>query len=296
MRHHPVRAALACACALAAAPLVVHAAAVQVAASSQATILVTVLAPSKAPITDLTAKDFKVTDGSQSVEVAAAEHATQPLSIELVVDNAQPPMGVNPPTRDLRSALQAFAKAVRAGNPDAKIGMFTVGGAATPVVPLTGSPADFDNAINHIAPTPQSGGAVLEGLVDAARALGAEPAPRRAIVSIDFSSPDEASDTVLQNIETAVFQSGASLWAISVSGPNTAETPSRDAVLNELPRLSGGQRAAILGSIGLQNQLKVIANSLLSQYMLRIPRPSGDVKALKIETSKGKALISSFVQ
>jgi hypothetical protein len=295
MRHHPVRA-LALACAIAAMPLAVHGAATQVVASSQATLLVTVLASSKAPITDLTAKDFKVTDGGQAIQVTAAERATDPLSIEVVVDNAQPPMGVTAPTRDLRSALQTFAKAIRAGNPEAKIGMFTAGGAATPVVPLGGSAADFDNGVNHIAPSPQSGGEILEGLVDAARALGAEPAPRRAIVSIDFSSPDEASDTVLRNIETAVFQSGASVWAVSVSGSNTTETPSRDAVLNEAPKMSGGQRETIVGSTGLQNQLKVIANSLLSQYALQIPRPAGDVKALKIEVPKGKVYVASFVR
>lgn len=296
MRHHLTRAGLACVCALAALPLAVHATGPQRIASAQATVLVTVLAPPKAPITDLTAKDFKVTDAGQPVEVAAAAHATEPLSIELIVDNAQPPMGVTPPTRDLRSAVQGFAKAIRAGNPDAKIGMFTVGGAATPVVPLAGSAADFDKAVNHIAPSPQSGGAILEGLVDASHALGAEPAPRRAIVSIDFSSPDEASDMVLQSIETAMFQSGATLWAVSVSGSNTSETPSRDAVLNEATRMTGGERQTIVGSTGLQNQLKAIANSLLSQYALQVARPAGDIKALKVETSKGKALVSSFVQ
>lgn len=295
MRHHSIRTAVACACVLAAAPLILRAAG-QTIASSHATVFVTVLASAKAPVTDLAAKDFKVKDGSQTVEVATAEHATSPLSIELLVDNAQPPMGVTPPTRDLRSAVQAFAKAIRAGNPDAKIGMFTVGGASTPVVPLAGSVADFDNAINHLAPSPQSGGAILEGMVDAAHALGSEPAPRRAIVSIDFSSPDEASDTVLQGIEGAVFQSGATVWAVSVSGSNTSETPSRDAVLNEATRMTGGERETIVGSIGLQNQLKSIANSLLSQYELQIARPAGDIKALTVTVPKGKALVSSFTR
>lgn len=295
MLRHPVLGAFACASVVTAAPIILQASG-QIVASSQATILVTVLASSKAPITDLTAKDFKVTDGSRSIEVAAATHPAEPLSIELLVDNAQSPIGVTPPTRDLRSGVQAFAKAIRAGNPDAKIGMFTVGGAATPVVPLAGSAADFDNAVNHIAPTPQSGGAILEGLVDASHALAAETTPRRAIVSIDFSSPDEASDEVLQGIESAVFQSGATVWAVSVSGSNTSETPSRDAVLNELTRMSGGERQTIVGSIGLQNQLKAIANSLLSQYELQIARPAGDIKALKVEVPKGKALVSSFVR
>jgi hypothetical protein len=256
------------------------------------TVLVTVLAP-KAPVTDLTAKDFKITAGGAPIEVTAADHATDPLWIEILADNAQPPIGVTAPTRDLRSALQAFAKAIRAGNPDAKIGLFTVGGPATEVVKNTASASDLDNAINHVAPGPSTNGSVLEGLVVAARALMTADAPRRAIVSIDFASPDEASDAVLQNIETSVFQSGATVWAVSVAG-TTPETPSRDAVLNDLAKATGGQRETINASSALQYQLKVIANSLLSQYVVRLGQSVADVKSLKIETPKGKAFVSNF--
>lgn len=292
MRSHSLYLSLALACVLSAMSIL-HTAA-QVVAGPQA-VFVSVLAPAKAPVTDLTAKDFKVQNGSQTVEVASAEHATTPLSIELIVENTQPPMGVTPPTRDLRTSLQSFVKAIRAGNPDAQIGMFTDAGASVPAVAVSASAADLDKAIDHLAPSPQTAGVLLESLVDASRALQKVSAPRRAIVTVDFASPDPTSDTVLQTIESAVFQSGATLWSVSVSG-TTPETPSRDAVLNALTKATGGQRETIVGSTGLQNQLKVIANSLLSQYRLQLARPAADVKALKIVTPKGKALVSSFVQ
>ena len=294
MRHQSLRACLALACVGAAVPLIVPVAASQVVASSQVSLLVTVLAP-KAPVTDLTAKDFNVRDGGQIVEVTAADHTTTPLSIELIVENTQPPMGVTPPTRDLRTSLQAFVKTIRAGSPDVQIGMFTDAGASVPAVNVGAPAADLDKAIDHLAPSPQTAGVLLESLVDASHALAKVPAPRRAIVTVDFAAPDPTSDTVLQSIESAVFQSGATLWSVSVSG-TTAETPSRDAVLNALTVASGGHREAIVGSTGLQSQLKTIANSLMSQYTLRFARPAGDLKALKIETPKGKALVSSFMQ
>jgi hypothetical protein len=77
-----------------------------------------------------------------------------------------------------------------------------------------------------------------------------------------------------------------------------AETASRDAILNAIGPRSGGERIAIGSATGLQNQLKAVANSLLSQYVLQVPGlTTVDVKELKIDTDRGaKATPTSFVQ
>lgn len=259
------------------------------------TILVTILASPKGPVTDLTAKDFKVQDGSKSVGVTSAQHATSPLAVELIVENTQPTIGFMPPTRDLRAGLEAFVKAIRAGNQNAQIGMFTDAGAAQPVVDVTASAEDLDKAINRLAPAPQSAGVLLEALVNASHALAKAETPRRAIVTVDFAAPDPTSDEIVQSVESAVFQSGATLWSVSVAGTNP-ETPARDAVLSALTKATGGERESINESLGLQNQLKAIANSLVSQYTLHLAQGVDDIKALKIDAPKGKVLVSSVVQ
>lgn len=281
--------------ALFAAPCLLAVGAAQQVIQGAPTILVTVLAPAKGPVTDLTAKDFKVLDGGQPVGIATAQRATLPLSVELIVENTQPTIGFMPPTRDLRAGLQAFVKAIRSGEPNAQIGMFTDAGSAVPVVDLAAPPADLDKAISRLAPSMQTSGVLLEAISDAGHALAKASGPRRAIVTVDFASPDETSDEVVQGIESAVFQVGASLWSISVAG-TTPETPARDAVLNALTVASGGERQSINESLGLPDQLKAFANSLLSQYTLHFSQGVGDVKALKITTPKGKALVSNFIQ
>lgn len=262
-------------------------------ASGPVTLLVTVAVTAKGPVTDLTAKDFKVTDGKRVLDVAAAEHVTTPLSVLLIVENTQPPMGAAPRTRELRTSLQSFVNVIRAGSADSTIGLFTDAGASVPVVAVTAPPADLDNAINQVTPARGSQGALVEALGEAAKVLREVPAQRRAIVTMDFSSPDPTGQSVLATIYETVVRSHASLWSVSVGGTGAAETPSRNMVLDDLTAATGGERKMIVGASGLESQLKAIANSLLSQYTVHVAVPTGDPKALKIETPKGKAFVSS---
>ncbi|MGH9409244.1 MAG: hypothetical protein ACRD1V_07300 [Vicinamibacterales bacterium] len=294
MSAHSTRRIVTGGCLAAAALLVVPLGASQTAAGAQASLLVTVLASAKAPVADLTASDFKVHDGNQSIAVASAEHVTTPLAIELIVENTLPPMSAAPRTRELRTSLRAFVDAIRAGNADAKIGVFTDAPATVPVVGLNAPPADLDTSITNLTPAHLQSGTLLEALVDAGHALAEAPARRRAIVAIDFASPDPTPRAVVLNIEGAVFGSRATVWSVSVVA-GSPETPQRDEMLDGLTKDSGGHRQAIVGASGLQNQLKAIANSLLSQYQIQIARPAGDLKLLKIETSKGKVMISPLV-
>lgn len=258
-------------------------------------LLVTVLAAAKAPASDLTPKDFKVLDGNETIEVTAAQHETSPLSIELIVENTLGPTESAPPTYQLRTSLRAFANAIRAGSADAKIGLFTDAGAAVPMIDLNGSPADLNNFIANFAPVHQGSGALLEALLAAAHTLAEVPASRsrRAIVTVDFAAPDPTTRSEVLNIERAVIQSGATLWSVSVAGMRP-ETPQREVMLDGLTKDTGGHRQSIVGASGLENQLKVVANSLLSQYTIQIARAPRDMRSLKIETPKGKALVAGF--
>ncbi|HEY3886866.1 MAG TPA: hypothetical protein VGL62_16745, partial [Vicinamibacterales bacterium] len=263
-------------------------------AGDQLTLLVTVVAPAKAPVTDLTAKDFKVQDGKQYVDVAAAKHATAPLSIVVVVENTRPAMGAAPRTRELRTSLRSFVDVIRAGSADAKIGLFSDSPASVPLVDLNASPADLDDVISQLTPS-QAAGALVEAVGEAAKVLSEVTAPRRAIVTMDLSAPDPTAPTVLHSIESTVFQSHAMLWCVSVSG-SVPETPSRSVILDYLTSATGGERKMIVGASGLENQMKAIANSLLSQYTLQIAQLPSDLKSLKIETPKGKALVAGIVR
>jgi hypothetical protein len=254
--------------------------------------LITVVTNASGPATNLTAKDFTVHSGKQALQVTAADHATQPLSIELLVDNSQP-QGMAGAMADLRIGLDTFVKVIRAGESDAQIGMYTFAGQAIPMVKLNAPAPDLDQAISHLFLIQEPSGALLEAIEDASRDLGERPAPRRAIVSVDFASAEATPDTAVPGVGPAVARCGASVWAVSVADL-TRESQKREVVLGAVIPRSGGLRISIVRSSGLPSQLKAIASSLLSQYAIQFARPAGELEELKIETPKGRALATMF--
>lgn len=258
-------------------------------------VLVTVLSKATEPARDLTAGDFTVHAGKQVLQVIAAERATQPLSIELLVDNSQP-QGMARALGDLRVALDHFVQAIRAYEPDAQIGMYTFSPQSIPVVRLNAPSTDLDQAISHLFLLQQLAGALLEAIEDASRDLAERPAPRRAIVAVDFASVEATPDTAVSGVDKALYQSGATLWAVSVADV-VRESRKRDLLLRTGTQNTGGLRTSIVQSSGLPDHLKAIANSLLSQYMIQFVRPSGDLpERLKIDTPKGEALLTVFAR
>ena len=257
-------------------------------------VLVTVVTKADGPAADLTAKDFTIHAGKQALKVTAAERATQPLSIELLVDNSQP-QGMAGAMSDLRIGLDNFVRTIRAGESDAQIGMYNFAGQAIPVVKLNAPAADLDQAISHLFLIQQPAGPLLEAIEDASRDLAERPAPRRAIVSINFASAESTPDTAVPGVETAVSRCGATVWAVSVADVSP-ESQTREAVLRAVTHRSGGLQISMVRSSGLPDQLKAIANSLLSQYTIQFARQSGALAELQIQTPKGKALPTMFAR
>jgi len=272
-------------------------------AQKQATIFVTVVAPSSGPVAGLTAKDFVVQGGK--AEVKDVVHADEPLAVEILVDVSRPPVGVTPPIQDLRTALQSFVQKLRSAESSARIGLTQVSNAAVPAVTLGAPATELDKAIGTIAPGPDmSGSAVMmEGLQDASHTLAEEPAPRRAVVSVDFGSSDSFPDTRVNGLAKDVFKTGVSVWAISVrpavgqtatNGSTDALYNVRDNAYNSIIKTNGGLRMTIVAATGLKEQLQIVANSLLSQYELTIAGvDAAHARDLKIATSGGAKVIPS---
>jgi hypothetical protein len=210
----------------------------------------------------------------------------------LIAENTEREVSAAPRTQELRASLHAFVKTIRAGTADTQIGLFTDAGASVPVIDLKASAADLDDGIDRLTTTKQRSGALIEALAHAADVLRDVPGRRRAIVTVDFSAPDLAPLRAVETVGTAVLRSSATLWSVSVGG-TTPGALSRDAVLNTVPSATGGARTMMVGPAGIENQLRAIANSLLSQYTVRFVAPSGSPKSLRIQTPKGEALFAS---
>ena len=132
---------------------------------------------------------------------------------------------------------------------------------------------------------------MLEGVVIAAKRIAERPAPRRAIVCIGIGT---AEGTALQPKEVGdlVRKSGATLWVVSVQASTDAALTNRDTVWTRVTEDTGGLRQNVVQATRLDGRLRVVANSLLSQYMLKMVRKKdGAVKAFKGKTPGGAQVL-----
>jgi hypothetical protein len=263
----------------------------------QKSALVTVVAEAGAPLRALKAADFIVKEDGKKAEVLDATLSDDPLSIAFLIDTTQPPMGVVPPTQELRAAALTFVKTVHAVSPDAQIALGEFAGASVTTVDFTSKDADLATAISRLFPNQQSIAVLLEALNDAGKKLAARPAPRRAIVSVDFNSPEGSADRMVQQAAESITKSGATLWAVSVRG-NAVPTPNREEVLNKMTKANGGKRFSSVDASGLEAMLKTVGASLTSQYVVTFTRQGdGSPKSTTFETTSGpKVLLTPFMR
>jgi len=265
-------------------------AALAAAAPAQKLAMVTVVTDDARPASGLTPADFLVTEEKDRLEVVEAVPAKDPLSVVLVVDTALPADGAAA-TPEMRKALGSFVAAVLAAEPAAQIALYQVSNAARPVQDFTSNRGDLDAAIKLIASGTDSESAMLEGVVTAARVVGARPAPRRAIVCVGIGTA-EGTSLIPKQVGDKVLQSGATLWVVSVQSAGDAPLTSRDTVWTRATADSGGMRHNVVQATRLESRLQAVANSLLSQYFLKFVRNrDGAVKGLKAQTAQGAQVL-----
>ena len=272
---------------------------------TQKSALVTVVSESGAAIKDLTAKDFVVREDNSTREVVGAELASESLFISLLIDTSQPPSGTPPSlTQDLRAAVTSFIKEVQKVTPEAQFSVAEFAGASVTTLDFTSKPEALEKTVMHLYPSQQGGAVLLESLTDASRKLSDKSTPRRAIVSIDFNSPEGSAEQSMKKVAEEVRKSGATVWAVSVRDATvpirdvSASAPPREAVLNAVTQQSGGLRLTTINSTGLEGALRKVANSLTSQYTVTFMRPgNGSPKSVRIETTKGtKVLLTPWMR
>lgn len=273
-----------------AALCVTLAAVAAIGAANEKLVLVTVVADESGAAAGLTPADFTIKEDKDTVQVAEAVPAKDPLSVVLVVDTSVPE-GMAASTPELRRALTSFVATVQKAEPNAQIAVYQVSNAATPVTDFTSSRDALDKGIGVIASGNPAGSAMLEGVVTAAKRLGAMPAPRRAIVCVGIGTA-EGSGYQPKTVGDAVRKSGATLWVVSVQRASDPSMTSRDVVWDRATADSGGLRQNAVQASRIGATLTTVANSLLSQYTLKIVRKKdGAVKQLKGQTTKGAPVL-----
>lgn len=284
------RAKIASVWGVAVAATALAAAVAAAAARDEKLALVTVVADASKPANTLTPADFKITEDGGTVEVVEAVPARDPLSIVLLVDTALPDDG-SAVTPELRRALKSFVGAIHAGDPSAQIALYQVANAAVPVKEFTAARADLEAGIDLLASGTPAGSKMLEGVVLASRQVGARPAPRRAIVCVSIGTTDGTSLNP-KDVFDALGKSGATLWVVSVQSARDKSMTNRDQVWARGTEQMGGVRHNVVQATRLDVPLQSVANSLLSQYFLKMARTrDGALKGFKGTTSSGSSVL-----
>jgi hypothetical protein len=186
-------------------------------------------------------------------------------------------------------------KTIRTANADSRIALLEFAGAPAVRTDFSATPADLDAAIGRLFPNQHAGAVLLDALDNAGARLAKQPPPRRAVVSVDFNSPEFSAEKSMKPTMESLHKAGATVWAVTVRGTSVT-TPIRETVLSEAAKASGGQRLSTIDASGLEAVMKTIANCLSSQYVITFVRSGGRPKVMRVETTRGvKVLVSPFV-
>jgi hypothetical protein len=276
------------------------------AAQSKRSIVVAVLDHAGAPVKDVSAADLAVQEDGAMREVVEVKPDTDPMTIAVLVDNAKPTMGKEAPTREMRAALTAFVQKVQQASPDSAIGLWECSGAGVMIQKPTTKTDDLTKRISRMVPGQQSGGVMLEALVDASKEVSKKGTnPRRVVVAVSLDSP-EMSTMLPQDVAKVMQKAGVNFWAVSIASYADANTSAqgnsgtREIILSNITAASGGAKFTGVTPISLDQQLAKVADALLAQQFVTYARPAdapATITNVQAASKKGlKALTAPWVQ
>lgn len=236
-------------------------------------------------VDNLDPSDLEIKEGGKLVTVDSAGRATEPLQIDLIVDDNG--------TGLFRAPLARFVQQMEGR---AVMALRSVVGQTMKLVEFT---PNVDSLLRGIAtlnarPETADGGQLLEGISEAALELRKGAARRPIIIALTVGGQEHStvsSDFVLDQLR----RSGATLHVFSVAGSalrgSVAVRAPRDLlqenmhlnrVLGDGPKQSGGRHQQIVASAGALLGLQGLASELASQYRITYRLPAGAKRSEKL--------------
>jgi hypothetical protein len=268
-------------------------------AGGNKTVYVAALDADKKPVAGLSKDSLGVREDGTDRTVVDLKPATDPLDVILMIDTSQTSTAS---IADLRAGLQSFADILFAGSAPVSMSIMNVAAADVMVATNKTTAADADKVLTKTFADRAGQAAILEGLVDASKALAKAPSQRRAIVVVNMDGVPEFSTTPGQKVIQAIVASGASVWAVTYQNAatmslmgNTAGSGAgaaaqggaqggvgtgnngeiRDVLLASVPEGTGGLRTLITVPSALRTTIPQVAAALVGQYALTYARPDG---------------------
>jgi len=252
------------------------------------TVYISVADRNGVPVDNLLASDLEIREGGKLVTVQSAGRASEPMQIDLIVDDNG--------TGLFRASLARFVQRMEGR---AIMALRSVVGQTMKLVEFTASVDALLTAIATLNARPGTpdGGQLLEGISEAALELHKVEAKRPIIIALTVGGEEHStvkSDFVLNQLR----KSGAALYVFSVANSAlrptvVAQTP-KDLlqenmhlyrVLGDGPKQSGGRHQQIVASTGVLLGLQHLASELTSQYRVTYTLPAGAKRSEKLDVS-----------
>ena len=236
------------------------------------------------PVADLGPEAFVVREEGVRREVLRVSRATEPIDIALLVDNSA---AIRDMVTLVRQGVSAFITRMASRNPIALIGLAD---RPTILVDYTNDPKRLADGVGRVFPTTQSGATLLDAVAETSRGLSRREGPRAVIVALVTDGP-EFTNRYSKDVAKDLVGAGAALHVVGVGQFLHSEEQGlreRSFLLDEGPRLSGGQRILLLSPIGIEPTLERLARELSSQYKVVYARPQALIAPEKIEVASAR--------
>ena len=238
-------------------------------------MMVTVVDESGAPVQDLGVSDFIVREDNVAREVLRVNRASEPMQIALLVDTST---AARDNIAHYRTALPAFVMMLT--NPSEsgqknQVAIIATGERPTLITNYTSSAIELQRGINRLWSRDDTGAYLLDSLLETSEGFAKREASRPVIVAITQEGP-ELSYRQYDQVLGPLRASAAAFHALVLGTPSASlsdEARSRNIVLDEGTRGTGGSREQLLTPMALKGKLQQLAVLLTHQYLVTYAHP-----------------------
>jgi von Willebrand factor type A domain len=248
---------------------------------------VSVVDEAGAPVADLGPTDFIIREDNVAREVLKVGPATEPMHIALLVDTSR---ASRENIAHYRTALPPFVTTlINANTSGAKnqVALLAFGERPTVITNYTSSLTELERGINRLWALDDSGAYLLDALYEVCQGFDKRETRRPVIVAITQEGK-EFSNRHYDQVLGPLRESGAPFHALVLGTPTGAlddETRSRNIVLDEGTRGTGGMREQLLTPMALAARLKQLATVLTHQYLVTYAHPDSLIPPERVTVS-----------
>jgi hypothetical protein len=244
-------------------------------AATERAMTVSVVDESGAPVRDLGISDFIIREDNVAREVLRVGNANEPMQIALLMDTST---AARDNISHYRTALLPFVTMLTnptEGGQKNQVAIFATGERPTLITNYTTSLIELQRGINRLWARDDTGAYLLDSILEVTQGFAKQEARRPVIVAVTQEGP-ELSYRQYDQVLAPLRGSAAPFHALILGSPSTSlddETRSRNIVLDEGTRGTGGSREQLLTPMALRGKLQQLATVLTHQYLVTYSHP-----------------------